>query len=166
MKIEKNTVVTLKYRLTENDINGSLIEEVDESNPFVFLYGQGQLLPDFENNIEGLEPGQTFSFTIAPEDAYGEYTEENIIDVPTSIFMKDGEIDREILFEGNVIPLQDHQGNVFEGTVLEIGLENVKMDFNHPLAGKHLHFEGKVLDVRPATPEEIAHGHVHGPHGH
>lgn len=161
MKIEKNTVVTLKYRLTENDKTGSLIEEVNEQDPFVFLFGQGQLLPQFEENLNGLEAGQTFSFTLSPEDAYGQYLDENIIDVPIQIFMRDGKVDTDILFEGNVVPLQDQHGNVFEGVILEIGLENVRMDFNHPLAGKSLHFEGKVLDVRQATAEEIAHGHAH-----
>ncbi|MCX7696984.1 MAG: peptidylprolyl isomerase [Bacteroidales bacterium] len=165
MKIEKNTVVTLKYRLTENDKAGSLIEEVTEQDPFIFLFGQGQLLPKFEENLKGLEIGHTFSFTLTPEEAYGEYLEENIVDIPIQIFMKNGKIDKDILFEGNVVPLQDQQGNVFEGVILDIGLENVRMDFNHPLAGKSLHFEGEILGIREATAEEIAHGHAHTPGG-
>jgi FKBP-type peptidyl-prolyl cis-trans isomerase SlyD len=71
-----------------------------------------------------------------------------------------------MLFEGNIIPMMDQQGNRYEGRVMRVGENSVKMDFNHPLAGKTLYFTGTILDVRNATPDELAHGHVHGPHGH
>jgi FKBP-type peptidyl-prolyl cis-trans isomerase SlyD len=71
-----------------------------------------------------------------------------------------------MLFIDNVIPLMDQDGNRFEGRVMQIDENSVKMDFNHPLAGMRLYFTGSILDVRPATPEELAHGHVHGSGGH
>jgi FKBP-type peptidyl-prolyl cis-trans isomerase SlyD len=86
--------------------------------------------------------------------------------LPKDVFKIDGELQEDMLVEGNIIPLQDQQGNPMQGVVLEIGGDTVKMDLNHQLAGKTLHFSGEVLEVREATKEEIAHGHVHGPDGH
>lgn len=166
MKIEKSKVVSLTYKLTENDANGQVIEEVQEQHPFVFLFGHGNLIPGFENNVSGKEIGETFSFTVSPEEGYGVYEEANVAELPITIFMRDGKVDNEILKVGNIIPLQDNEGHVFQGTVKKIGLEQVSMDFNHPLAGKTLFFDGKVVDIRDASEEELAHGHVHGPHGH
>jgi FKBP-type peptidyl-prolyl cis-trans isomerase SlyD len=166
MKIEKNTVVSLIYKLTENDQDGNVIEEVAETSPFTFLFGHGNLIPGFENSVANLNPSETFAFTVTPEEGYGIYSEENVAELPIAIFMQDGKVDNNILKVGNVIPLQDNEGHVFQGTVKHIGLEQVKMDFNHPLAGKTLHFKGHVVDVREASAEELAHGHVHGAHEH
>jgi FKBP-type peptidyl-prolyl cis-trans isomerase SlyD len=166
MKIEKNKVVTLLYQLSENDQNGNIIEKLDENRPFTFLFGHGNLIPGFENNVANLSIGDSFAFQVLPEDGYGTYEEENIADLPIEIFMRDGKVDTEILKIGNIVPLQDDKGHVFQGMVKHIGLEKIKIDFNHPLAGKTLYFSGKITDLREATPEEIEHGHVHGPHGH
>ncbi|HPB01949.1 MAG: peptidylprolyl isomerase [Bacteroidales bacterium] len=166
MKIEKNKVVSLLYQLSENDQNGNIIEAVDESRPFTFLFGNGQLIPGFENNVANMSVGESFGFQVLPEDGYGTYEQENIADLPISIFMRDGKVDTEILKVGNMVPLQDDKGHVFHGMVKEIGLEKVNIDFNHPLAGKTLFFSGKILEVRDASEEELAHGHVHGPNGH
>lgn len=166
MKIEKNKVVSLLYQLTENDQNGTLIEAVDENRPFTFLYGNGNLIPGFENNVANLNPGDSFGFQVSPEEGYGTYEQENVADLPITIFMRDGKVDTEILKVGNIIPLQDDKGHVFQGMVKKIGLEQVNIDFNHPLAGKTLYFAGKIVDVREASEEELSHGHVHGPQGH
>lgn len=93
-------------------------------------------------------------------------TEEAIIDLEKSIFEVNGVIDQKLLEIGNTITMQDQHGNPLDGIVVEVGSDTVKMDFNHPLAGESLHFSGEILEVRDATAEEIAHGHVHGPHGH
>jgi FKBP-type peptidyl-prolyl cis-trans isomerase SlyD len=166
MKIEKNKVVSLLYQLNEDSLNGTLIEAVDESRPFAFLFGNGNLIPGFENNIANLTAGDAFGFEVKPEDGYGMYEEANIADLPIDIFMRDGKVDTEILKVGNIIPLQDDKGHVFQGMVKHIGLEKVNIDFNHPLAGKTLYFSGKIIEVRDASEEELAHGHVHGAHGH
>lgn len=166
MKIEKSKVVSLIYKLTENDQNGNVIEEVQEQRPFVFLFGHGNLIPGFENNVSGKVKGDTFGFSVSPEEGYGNYEEENVAELPINVFMRDGQVDNEILKVGNIVPLQDNEGHVFQGIVKKIGLEQVTMDFNHPLSGKTLYFSGVVVDVRDASEEELAHGHVHGAHGH
>lgn len=161
MKIEANKVVTLTYDLS---VDGELIESVETSRPFTFIYGMGQLLPRFEENISNLLPGDEFQFDIKCEEAYGMASEENVIDLPKSIFEVDGEMDSEIVKEGNVVPMLDVEGNKHHGIVLEIKEEAVTMDFNHPLAGDDLSYVGKIIDVREATAEELAHGHVHHNH--
>lgn len=166
MKIENNKVVSLTYRLSENDENGALIEEVKSEQPFVFLFGGGNLIEGFEKNVRDLGVGDNFAFSVASADAYGEYNEEHIADLPIEIFLHEGKLDNEMVKVGNVIPLRDEQGHQFNGVVKKIGLETITMDFNHPMAGKNLYFKGEVVDVRDATEEELSHGHVHGPHGH
>lgn len=82
------------------------------------------------------------------------------------MFEVDGSIPEDMLEPGNYIPMADSEGNQMQGRVVEVQGDEVQMDFNHPLAGKTMHFDGKVIGVRDATQEELAHGHVHGEHGH
>jgi len=166
MKISNDKVVTLTYTLRSNDENGEIIQQVNSDRPFVHLFGNGTLLPAFEKNLSGLEAGEKFGFPLTPDEGYGVTSEEAIIDLEKSIFEVDGKFDDDLVTLGAVLTMQDQHGNPLEGLVLEIGEDTVKMDFNHPLAGKHLHFSGEVLDVREASAEETEHGHVHGPHGH
>jgi len=161
LTVEKNRVVSLIYELRTESFDGEIVETVDESNPLVFLFGRGNLLPKFEEQIKGLKKGDSFNFSIPCEDAYGEIDEEAVIDLPISIFEIDGEIDEDLLQPGNVIPMQDEAGNRIDGMVLEVSDSRVTMDFNHPLAGADLYFSGKITDVREATEEEIIHGHAH-----
>ncbi|MBC8321811.1 MAG: FKBP-type peptidyl-prolyl cis-trans isomerase [Bacteroidetes bacterium] len=166
MKVGKNKVVTLIYTLRFEDVNGEIIQQVNEERPFVHLFGNGTLLPTFEANLNSLEPETEFEFSLAPEEGYGEYSQEAIIELENSIFEKDGKIDEELVKIGNMITMQDQDGNPLDGRVLEIKTDKVVMDFNHSLAGKNLFFSGKVLDVREASDEELSHKHVHGPDGH
>ena len=110
----------------------------------------------FENNLNGLCVGDKFEFTLTPEQAYGEYNDEHLIDLPKNMFEVDGKFDTDIVYEGNIVPMLDTNGNRLNGVVVSIGDDSVKMDFNHPLAGETLHFSGEVLEVRDATAEEIA----------
>ncbi|MEE4255928.1 MAG: FKBP-type peptidyl-prolyl cis-trans isomerase [Bacteroidales bacterium] len=166
MKIGNNTVVSMTYKLTENDEKGTMIQEVKKDKPFVFLYGSGFLLPKFEENIQGLEPGAKYGFALNSDAAYGPLRDDALLELDKKIFEIDGKIDENILFVGNDIPMQNDSGQTLMGKVLEISDDKVKMDFNHPLAGVDLYFKGQIVDVREATPEEIEHGHVHGPEGH
>lgn len=166
MKVGKDKVVTLTYTLRFDDVNGEIIQKVDIDRPFVHLFGNGTLLPVFEANIDGCEPEKDFGFALTPQEGYGEFTEEAIIELEKSIFEKEGKVDDELLKIGNMITMQDQEGRPIDGRVLEIKDEKVIMDFNHPLAGKNLHFSGKVIDVRDASEEELSHGHVHGDGGH
>jgi FKBP-type peptidyl-prolyl cis-trans isomerase SlyD len=166
MQITSNTVVSLKYKLS-NHQTGEQIEETNESNPLVFLFGAGQLIPDFEDNVSGKVKGDAFDFHIKAENAYGLSDAEQVAMIPSNIFHdEDGKFDTEMFQVGAMIPMSDSEGNHLRGKIVEITDEHVKMDFNHPLADTDLHFQGEVLDVRAATADEIAHGHVHGEHGH
>lgn len=166
MKIEKNKVVSLSYRLTENDANGNLIEEVKADQPFIFLFGAGNLIPGFEANVNNLKVGDHFAFTVAPNDAYGEYDLQSVVNLPISVFHREGKPDMEICKVGNVVPMQNDQGQHFSGTITAINNDEVTMDFNHPMAGKSLHFSGEVVAVREASQEEMQHGHMHEQGGH
>ncbi len=166
MKVGKNKVVTLTYTLRFDDNEGEIIQQVNEERPFVHLFGNGTLLPTFEANLDGLEAEGNFSFGLTPKDGYGDFTDDAIIELDKSIFEKDGKVDEELVKIGNMITMQDQEGRPIDGRVMEIKDDKVIMDFNHPLAGKDLHFSGKVLEIREALEEELSHGHVHGEGGH
>lgn len=148
MNIQKEKVVSLSYCLKLKNWEGEVIETVDKDNPLTFIFGEGQMLEHFEKNIEGLAIGDKFKFELKTEDAYGNATEEALIELPKTVFEVDGKIDENLLKVDNVIPMRDQQGNILKGIVLEITEGTVKMDFNHPLAGENLFFEGEVVGVR------------------
>lgn len=168
MKISNNKVITLTYDLSVLEENGEKdhVETADTENPMVFLYGVSGLPDKFEENLDGLEEGETFSFALESEDGYGDYDENAVVNIPKNVFEVDGSIPEDMLEPGNFIPMADSEGNQMQGKIVEVKGDEVQMDFNHPLAGKTMHFDGKVVGVRDATPEELAHGHVHGEHGH
>ncbi len=166
MKVEKNKVVSLTYTLRYDSADGEIVQEVKEDNPFVHLFGVGSLLPAFEDNLKGLELGGKFAFDLPHKEAYGEVSEADVVKLSKDIFMKDGKPDNELLQIGRLIPMRNDDGHVIEGKILSIEDDGVVMDFNHPLAGKDLHFSGEILEVRDANDEEVSHGHVHGEGGH
>jgi len=157
MKISEDKMVSLTYDLTvEEDGKKELMERATREQPLTFVFGMGMMLEAFEKNVAGLEVGSKFSFTLSPEEAYGEYFEDRVTELPKKIFEVDDKFDAERIAEGETLPMMDANGNRFMGSVLEVKPEVVVMDFNHPLAGESLHFEGEVIDVHEATPEEIA----------
>jgi len=166
--ISENKVVSLTYELKilNEDGEQTLVETADTDNPMVFLFGVSGLPEKFEENLEGKQEGETFSFSLEAEEGYGEYDENALVPIPKNVFEVDGKIDDEMLQVGNYIPMADNEGNHMQGRVTKIQGDEVVMDFNHPLAGMKMFFDGKVISVREATPEEIAHGHVHGEGGH
>ncbi len=170
MTIQENKVVSLSYELEvdeKDSENRVLADKSEDGNPLVFIFGTGQLLERFEENIQGKQKGDTFSFSISAEEGYGDFDDEAVIDLPIETFRVDGELDHEMLQPGSVLPMVDENGNPLQGRVIEISEDDiVTMDFNHPLAGFVLHFKGSVIDVRDATADELSHGHVHGEGGH
>ncbi|WP_102406722.1 FKBP-type peptidyl-prolyl cis-trans isomerase [Parabacteroides bouchesdurhonensis] len=157
MKITANKFVAVTYDLNVGEgEERELMERATAEVPLKFIYGTGMMLPAFEDALKGLEVGDSFNFSIAPANAYGEYVEEHVIDLPKNIFEVEGKFDAEMIKEGNTVPMMDSNGNRMNGSVLEIKEDIVVMDFNHPLAGETLHFNGKVIDVHEATAEEIA----------
>ena len=152
MKIGKESFVSITSKLT---VDNEVIENVTAERPLEFIFGAGLLLPAFEENLEGKEVGDKFSFTLTPENGYGVIHPEAIVDLPRSIFMVDGEIEEGLLTIGNQLPMADNQGNHMIGTIRNVVEDTVTMDFNHPLAGKTLNFEGEVQNVREVTAEDI-----------
>lgn len=163
MQINPKTVVSLTYTLTLD--NGDIADQTSDERPFLFIHGVGQTLSAFDKNLEGLKAGDHFSFTLAAHDAYGVSHPDRVINIARSIF-EGPEVPPDLLVVGNIVPMQDQDGNPMDGTIIEVDDEKVRMDFNHPLAGQNLHFTGNILSVRNATAEELDHGHVHGPGGH
>ena len=155
MKISKDKVVSLTYDLSVVDENGAKthVETADTENPMVFLYGVSGLPDKFEENLNGLEEGETFSFSLQAEDGYGDYDENALVNIPKNVFEVDGSIPDGMLEVGNFIPMADNEGNQMQGRVTGVEDEEVLMDFNHPLAGQTMHFDGKVVSVREATAE-------------
>ncbi len=166
MTIDNNKVVSLHYKLS-NHKTGAHIEETSEAHPMEFLFGVERLIPTFEVNIHGLKVGDTFEFSIPTAEAYGEISDEEIANVPVSVFYdENGKIDDTILKVDAQIPMSDNEGNRMMGVVKEFNSDYVVMDFNHPLAGIDLLFKGSIVSVREATKDELDHGHSHGEHGH
>ncbi len=155
--ITKNKVVSVSYELkTEPD--GSVLETADRERPLEFICGQGQTLEYFEMNLLEKKAGEKFDFKIPAANAYGEVNDEMIVDLPKEIFK---EVEAGEMKVGNVLPMMDSMGRHLQGKILSIGEEEVKIDFNHQLAGKDLYFKGEVLSVRDATDEELEALHSH-----
>lgn len=157
MKIENNKVVELTYELT---VDGKVVDKA-ETKPLDYIHGTHMLLPKFETEIEGLEPGSEFAFTLTPEEGYGEYDPKHKFDLPKSAFEVDGVVQEELLKIGNIVPMLNSAGMVVQGVVAAISEDVVTMDFNHPMAGKTLNFSGKIVSVRDATEKELTEG-LHG----
>lgn len=171
MKIQENAVVGLTYELKvskeEDGIESApfSVEIRDEEDPFYFLFGNSGLPEKFEELLSGSEEGRGFAFTLSMTESYGAPDEELVITLPKSQFSGERGFSSEMLEEGNFLPLMDENGYSMQAKVLKDLGENLLLDFNHPLVGFDLHFEGKIIEVREATKEELTHGHVHGAPG-
>lgn len=165
MNISPNSVVALTYELHTTNEEGQqvFVEKADEQNPLVFLYGVGMMLPKFEEHLTGLTTGAEYSFELSAADGYGEIDPGAFADLPKAMFTEAG---GELPNVGDVIPLQDNNGNQFRAGVTAVHDETISVDLNHPMAGKNLVFSGTILNVREATQDELAHGHAHGADGH
>lgn len=152
--MEEKFYISLAYELRVGD-EQELMESTTPENPLVFYSGIGMMLDKFEANVTKLNPGDSFDFTIECADAYGEYDDNGVIDLPKHLFEINGKIEESILFEGNIVPLSDSEGNRVDASVVKVGHDTVTVDLNHPLAGEDLHFTGKIIDKHPATDEEI-----------
>lgn len=153
---EKKSFVALTYDLYVGEENEKeLMEQATEEQPLTFYTGLGMMLDKFEAEIVPLKVGDSFDFVIPVDDAYGEYEDEKIIELPKNIFEVDGAIDEEMIAEGNMVPLVDSEGNRINASIVSVGEDIVTVDINHPLAGEDLHFIGKVIEMREATEEEL-----------
>lgn len=152
MKVQLNSKVSVSYVLS---IAGKEQERAEASNPLEFVFGHGQLLSYFEEQLAGLSEGDTFKFSVPPDKGYGEYSEENIVELSKDLFILNGTLQEDLLVLGNEIPLYTNDGSMFRGIIKAIKDDTVTVDLNHSLAGKTLEFEGKVENVREATEEEL-----------
>lgn len=153
----KNKYIAVMYKLYMKGSNGKseLVEETAEGDYFIFVSALGMTLDAFEAQIVPLNVGDKFDFTLAPDEAYGEYDDVGRQALPRKVFEINGKLDSRFIYEGAVVPLNSDDGARFNGTILEIGEEKITVDLNHPLAGKSLNFVGEVMESREATNEEI-----------
>lgn len=149
--------ITVSYELYSTNSQGveELVEAAPVEHPMQFISNMGTMLPAFEAQVQSLNAGDTYDFSLSPEDAYGEYEDAHVIQLDKAVFSPSGHFDSQNVFVGATIPLVNEDGNRFQGTVVEVGEDKVTVDLNHPLAGQTLRFKGQVVTSRPATDEEI-----------
>lgn len=156
--VANNLVVSMAYTLT---VDGEVLDEAGEQDPIRFLQGHQNIIPGLESELNGMHVGESKTVVVDPEGGYGPVDEDEFNEIPLEDFPQG--IQPEV---GMELEMKDEDGAQLYGRIHEVGEESVTMDFNHPLAGKELHFEVKIVDLRSATAEELTHGHVHGPGGH
>jgi len=154
MQIAKNKVAAIHYTLTNNE--GKVLDSSAGREPLYYIQGIGNLIPGMEEGLEGKKQGEKVNLKVSPEKGYGMKDENMIQKVPRSAF-GDQKIEKGMQFQTN-------QGGVV--TVTNVGLSEITVDANHPLAGVELNFAVEIISIREATADELAHGHVHGPGGH
>lgn len=154
-KVGPGMYVEYSYKLY-NDADGSLLFETPAGQPDMMVYGVSrEVVPGLVAAMEGLGAGDRFGVTLPPAAAFGDRSDENVVELDREIFTRDGELAEEVKV-GNVLPMMTAEGYRVAGTVLEIGDKQIKMDFNHPFAGLTVRYDGEVEKVRPATAEEMA----------
>lgn len=151
-------VVSIHYTLK---VDGEVVDSSTGQDPLEYLHGAQNIVPGLERELAGKSAGDKFAAEVAPADGYGVRVDDAVQTVPRNAFPDDAP-----LAEGLQFQAVDEQGNPLMGTVMQLTDDAVKVDFNHPLAGKTLSFEGSVESMRDATDQEREHGHAHGPHGH
>lgn len=157
MESIENKYITVAYKLYAiEDGEKDFTEEATAEHPFQFISGLGLTLDSFEAQVKDLNKGDKFDFVIPCAEAYGEYDDAHVFDLPKNIFEIEGKFDNERVIPGAVIPLMTAEGQRVNGSVVEIKSDVVVMDMNHPLAGCDLNFVGEVVESRPATNEELA----------
>ena len=152
-KIEDDVVVSLAFTLTVDD---EIVDQADEQNPFFYLHGHENVIPGLENALQGMKIGESKTFVIKPEDAYGEPDPDGIMHLSRSEFPDDLPLE-----PGMELEMRNEDDEIVYATVASTTNTMVKLDFNHPLAGKSLQFEVTVLDLDTPSEEELDHGHVH-----
>ena len=158
MKIEDKKVVAISY---EVEVEGKVVDSASAEKPLDYIQGMRMIIPMLEAALEGKEEGESFSCTIPPEEAYGEYDLSKVFDIPKSSFEFKGKLREDLMEIGKYVPMLNSAGEVCHGMVVAVKDDKVTMDFNAPMAGKTLNFTGKVISVREATEKELTEG-LHG----
>ncbi|MCQ4347626.1 peptidylprolyl isomerase [Pseudomonas stutzeri] len=159
MQIAANKAVSIDYTLTNE--SGEVIDSSVGSAPLVYLHGAGNIIVGLEKALEGKQAGDELEVSIEPEEAYGDYSVELVAVLDRSMFEGVDQLEVGMQFHASA-----PNGGMQIVTIRDIEGDDVTVDGNHPLAGQRLNFKVKVVNVRDAQPEEIAHGHIHGEGGH
>jgi len=152
--VADDVVVSIEYSLT---VDGEVVDASEENEPLEYLQGYQNIIPGLERELTGMKVGESRDVVILPKDGYGESDPEAIIDIPRSEFPDDFEVK-----PGLELQLKNQDDEILNAIVVSTNNNSVKLDLNHPLAGKKLFFQVKVVELRAATEEELSHGHVHG----
>jgi FKBP-type peptidyl-prolyl cis-trans isomerase SlyD len=153
-RVEDGKVVSMHYTL---HVDGKVVDSSEGGEPLQFIQGMGHVIPGLEHELYDMKVGQTKNITVPAKDGYGETDETAFMDVPREAFPSDVPLEK-----GTELELRDQGGHPVYARVESTSENNVRLDMNHPLAGKELKFDVKIADVRQATDEEVSHGHVHG----
>lgn len=156
--VKKDLVVAIEYTLT---VDGEILDTSNGREPLEFLQGHGNIISGLEKEMDGMEIGDEKTVIVAPAEGYGELNEEAIMDVPTNQFPEN--IPVEV---GTELQVQNEQGEPTYARITNVENNVATLNFNHPLAGKKLEFDVKVIGLREPGEEELAHGHVHHGHAH
>ena len=154
MQVANKLAVSLHYTLTNNA--GEQLDSSRGAEPLIYLHGQGNIIPGLERALAGKKVGDKLNVTVTAAEAYGEYSDAMVQIISRSMFEGIDDIELGMMFEADV----SHGTGIV--TVTKIDGDDITIDGNHPLAGKDLTFDVEILEVRPATADELAHGHVHG----
>ena len=159
MLITRNKVVRIDYTLSADD--QQIIDSSEGGEPLTYLHGGGNIIPGLEAALEGKRAGESLNVRIVPDEAYGERDDALVQSVPREMFEDSDSIQVGMQFQSG-----DPDGNTRIVTVVGADADSVTVDGTHPLAGVPLNFAVTIVEVRDASSEELAHGHVHGPGGH
>lgn len=154
MVIQNNSVVSIHYHLTDD--SGNQLDSSAGRGPLKYIQGTKNIIAGLEKALTGKSVGDKFKVSVQPEDGYGVIDHDKIQELPRSAFAGVDEIEPGMQFHG-----EDSNGNVQNIIVMDVSDDKITIDANHPLAGKVLHFDISVEEIREATAEEISHGHVH-----
>ena len=156
--------MTLTYTLHNDTKEGAVIDQATKDRPLEGIFGHGMFLPRFEENLQGLEPGDTFGLRLTPAEGYGEFNQEMVYTVKKDMFMDEKGNLSELCKEGNTLQFNVGDGNILPGTIKKVTAELVEIDFNHQLAGVPLFFEGEIIAVRELREEDMGGGCGHCHH--
>ena len=156
LKVDDGKVVSMYYTL---HVDGKVVDSSDGGEPLQFIQGMGHIIPGLEHQLYDMEVGQSKNVTVAAKDGYGETDEAAFMEVPREAFPPNVPLET-----GTELELRDQSGNPAYARVDSVSEKSVRLNMNHPLAGKELHFDVRIADLRQATEEETSHGHVHGDH--
>jgi FKBP-type peptidyl-prolyl cis-trans isomerase SlyD len=158
LKVDDGNVVSMHYTL---HVDGKVVDSSEGGEPLEFIQGMGHIIPGLEQELYNMRIGDSKNITVPAKDGYGETDETAFMDVPREAFPDDVPLEK-----GTELELRDQSGNPVFARVDNVSDENVRLDMNHPLAGKELNFDVKIASLRPATEEEVSHGHVHAADHH